>query len=449
MINRRTFLNTMKHCAVFSGLTGLACADARDQRPNILLIVADDLGYEMLGCYGGLETDTPNLDSMAKNGVMFTRAYTSPVCTPSRMSLYTGTYMPRHQFSSVLPIHVGSDIAVDMQEWPTYAQALRAAGYATSVTGKWQLAGLEFHPDHCRQAGFDSWCVWQIWKDGAKTTRYWQPVFNQDGEIRQDIDDQFGPDVLTGYVIEQMRSAQKANKPFCIQHNMLLPHVPLVQTPDDKKANCPASLKNMVRYLDKQVGKLLTALDELDLTENTFVFFVGDNGTQAEKPRMTTAGKITGGKWTLTDAGTHVPFIAFSPNLIPSGRRLDDLIDMADFFPTICELAGVKILPKNGIDGVSFVRPLTGRGRGTRPRVTAGIGDDFFIFDGDWRLHHRGEKLVDCRELPEEKRADMNSEAAEAAKARLLPDLNELRRLWNQDKQIDRSRSCSDHQAAP
>lgn len=172
-VNRRTFLNAVKYCAFGSCLSGLACAAAGKQRPNILLIVADDLGYEMLGCYGSLETDTPNLDKMAKDGVMFTRAYTSPVCTPSRMSLYTGTYMPRHQFSSVLPIHVGSDIAVDMQEWPTYAQTLRAAGYATSVTGKWQLAGLEFHPDHCLQAGFDSWCVWQIWKEdyGIKSNR--------------------------------------------------------------------------------------------------------------------------------------------------------------------------------------------------------------------------------------------------------------------------------------
>jgi arylsulfatase A len=133
--------------------------------PNILLIVADDLGCEALGCYGGLDFSTPHLDRLASEGMRFSLAYTSPVCTPSRMTFYTGTYVTRHKYYDVLPVHLGTKKAVDFRNrWTTFAQLLREAGYATSVTGKWQLAALEFHPEHCRDAGFDSWCVWQIWR---------------------------------------------------------------------------------------------------------------------------------------------------------------------------------------------------------------------------------------------------------------------------------------------
>ena len=93
---------------------------------------------------------------------------------------------------------------------PTFAQQIRANGYLTSLTGKWQLATLEHHPDHIRDAGFDSWCVWQIWRDGSKTDRHWNPTFNQDGKIRDDIADRFGPDVLVDYVIDEMREAKAA-----------------------------------------------------------------------------------------------------------------------------------------------------------------------------------------------------------------------------------------------
>jgi hypothetical protein len=102
---------------------------------------------------------------------------------------------------NVLPVHLGTDKAVDFRKMPTFAQQIRANGHRTSVTGKWQLATIEKHPGHIRDAGFDSWCVWQIWKKGEKTDRHWNPTFNQDGAIREDIADRFGPDVLCDYVI--------------------------------------------------------------------------------------------------------------------------------------------------------------------------------------------------------------------------------------------------------
>ncbi|WP_423130531.1 sulfatase-like hydrolase/transferase [Gaoshiqia sp. Z1-71] len=400
------------------------------EKPNILLILADDLGYEKLGCYGGLGTSTPNLDKMAEKGALFTRTYTSPVCTPSRMSLYTGSYTPRHQYTKVLPIHLGSKEVVDFENrFPTYAQSLKEAGYQTSVTGKWQLGALEFYPDHCKSAGFDSWCVWQIWKDNRKTVRYWEPTINRDGQIMRTTEKDFGPDMLTNYVIDRMKAAKEAGEPFLIHHNMLLPHDPIIETPDDVKAGRGASLDHMISYLDKQVGILLNALNELHLTDQTIVFFMGDNGTFAQSPRMTTQGEVAGGKYDLNDGGSHVPFIAYAPGRVPANSKVNDLIDFADFFPTICELAGANIPRHANPDGISFVKPLTGKGAGERQWVTSGIDDDFFIFDGEWRLHAKDSKLFDCRQLPNEAAADETSAEAKKAREKLAPVVERLKQI--------------------
>lgn len=400
---------------------------------NILLIVADDLGYEKLGAYGGIETETPQLDTMAAEGVLFTRAYASPVCTPSRMSLYTGTYITRHQYEKVLPIHNGSKEAVDFSQWTSLATSFQKAGYQTSVTGKWQLAGLEFHPDHPRTAGFDSWCLWQIWKDGAKTTRYWNATYNRDGKVLEDTGNAFGPDLLTSYIIDRMKTAKAQRKPFFIQHNMVLPHYPVVDTPRSKDEKATASHGAMISYMDGEVGKLMEALRDLNLMSNILVVFIGDNGTQSKQPRQTREGTVTGGKWDLNDAGTHVPLIYYAPGRLKGGIRLEGLVEITDLYPTLLETAGLEMDPdpQMELDGRSFRDALIGAGPFPREYVTAGIGGDFFVFDGNWRLHHRGDKLVDCRGLPEEKVVDPDSRdpQALAARERLLPWLNHLRTL--------------------
>lgn len=402
-------------------------AQEKIEKPNILFIVADDLGYEKLGSYNGLYSLTPNIDRLAEQGSMFLRAYASPVCTPSRMSIYTGTYATTHRYTDVLPVHVGSKQFVDFGKWTTYTQLLKQNGYHTAVTGKWQMAGLEFYPNHCSSAGFDSWCVWQIWHNNKKTTRYWNATINEDGKIRTDIDSLFGPDVLTDYVIRQMKLAKQKGKPFIIQHNMVLPHVPIVTTPNDKNAKRQASLDNMIKYMDKQVGELLEAVDQLKIGDNTIVIFIGDNGTQSKIPRETNNGLVSGGKWTLTDGGMHVPLIIHCPDRIPVNRKVQNLIDITDLFPTICDLSNTKINDSLNIDGVSFYNLLSGEeGIVKRKWITAGIGDDFVIFDGNWRLHHKENKLIDCRNLPEEKNAIMESNEAKEALSKLTPILNEL-----------------------
>ncbi|MEC5125468.1 sulfatase-like hydrolase/transferase [Verrucomicrobiales bacterium BCK34] len=417
------YLITMNRALLFSLflLSSLVAATASaDSRPNVLFIIADDLGYEALGSYGGQDFDTPRLDAFAAQSTRLTRCYGSAVCTPSRMSLYTGNYVINHGYRSVLPVHQGTKQSVDFSKLKTLPESFRKAGYRTATTGKWQLAALEHHPHHIRSGGFDSWCVWQIWKDGAKTTRYDNPCFNQDGKIRDDISERFGPDVLGDYVINEMKIGAKTGQPFYIHHNMLLPHWPILPTPDDRAGgDDKGSLASMIHYMDKKIGELFDALDKLELTDNTWVIFIGDNGTDSTKPRSTDQGKVNGGKHHLVEGGIHLPAMIRGPGMT-SAAVFDDLVDIADFYPTICELANVPSPAPGTIDGVSCAPQL--RGESTAPArnfVTAAYGEDDCIFDGEWRLHRKGDVLWDCRNLPREIVVKTPTKESNEARARL------------------------------
>ena len=420
------------HCAAFTTvaiallLTGNLMAAGKEKKPNIVFIFADDIGYEALNCYGGLDFKTPHLDRMAAEGLRFQKMYTSPVCTPSRVSMHTGLYTFRHKHTTVLPVNLGSSQKVDFQKMPTYAQQLRQNGYATSVTGKWQLATLEKWPDHIKNAGFDSWCVWQIWHKGGKTLRHWNATFNKDGKIMADISERFGPDVLADYVIEQMSSAMKAGKPFFVLHNELLPHFPMIDTPDDRKQEREAKLGNMIEYMDKLVGRILDKVDQLGIRDNTYVFFMGDNGTQEEyftnpefgrenerkHTRHTVKGNVNGGKFILCDAGSHVPFIAWGPSTIPHNKVCHELIDVVDLFPTFCELTGTPISESLKIDGHSIVSHIQGKPGPTREWTHQGLKREEDIFDGKWRYFINTGKLWDARRIPNEPVAEKNEETA-------------------------------------
>ncbi len=417
---------------------------AAAERPNVLLIFADDIGYEALGCYGGLDFETPNLDRMANEGLRFSRAYTSPICTPSRVSLHTGLYVPRHGHGDVLPVHKGTDRIVDFGKMPTFAQQIRGTGYRTSVSGKWQLATLSKHPDHVRTAGFDSWCVWQIWNDGQKTDRHWNPTFNQDGVIRDDIADRFGPDVLVDYVTEQMREAATDGKPFLIVHNELLPHWPVVETPDDRRLGRTPSLGHFLSYMDKLVGRLLDEVEALGIRDNTYVVFMGDNGTwepdfrnpRAGEPgegphtRHTIAGRVNGGKGQLNDGGSHVPLLVWGPPSVPTGAVCNDLVDVVDLFPTFCELTGTAIPAAMALDGRSIVPQIHGQPGVPRPWVHHALakqrgGEN--LFDGHFRLFRTTGRLIDAHGLPAEKPSDSADPEAAAAKAELKDIFEKIR----------------------
>jgi arylsulfatase A-like enzyme len=217
----------------------------------------------------------------------------------------------------------------------------------------------------------------------------------------------------------------------------------MIDTPDDRTLGRKANLGNMIAYMDKLVGRLLDAIEAMGIRENTYVVFMGDNGTQesyfrnpkAGQPgekahtRHTAAGTVDGGKFTLTDGGAHVPLIVWGPPGVPAKRVCDDLIDVVDLFPTFCELSGTKVPASLRLDGRSIVPQIHGK-EGT-PRLwthqaTGKHGES--LFDGSWRLIKKGDRLIDCRKLPAERPADMSDPGAAAAKARLTRIFQELKK---------------------
>jgi arylsulfatase A-like enzyme len=230
----------------------------------------------------------------------------------------------------------------------------------------------------------------------------------------------FGPDVLADYVIAKMTEATRAKKPFFILHNELLPHWPLVKTPQDRSLNRKASMGNMIEYMDMLVGRVLNAINELGVRDNTYVFFMGDNGLQVsyrnnalyknsrfgqpgekEHTRHTIKGNVDGAKSDLNDAGSHVPFIAWGPKSIPAGGVNEELVDVVDLFETFCELTATNHIVET--DGRSIVNQIHGKDGPPRQWVHQGLPQGESIFDGQWRYLLQSGQLIDARELPKER----------------------------------------------
>jgi arylsulfatase A len=336
------------------------CPAAEPARPpNILFIMADDLGYECLSANGSLSYQTPNLDRLAAEGVRFEQCYAQPLCTPSRLQLLTGLYNKRNyvRFGLLDP------------EAKTIAQSLRSNGYATGIAGKWQLEGGFEGPKHF---GFDDSTLWQL---TIRKSRYANPLLEINGTVKQYKAGEYGPDLVSDALcafIERNRE-----RPFFAYYPMLLTHSPYVPTPDsvDWNPRDPGAEKSqgdkkyfgeMVRYMDKIVGKLIQKLDDLQLRENTIIIFTGDNGTGRGVVTRTSSGEVIGGKGTTTSAGMHVPLIANCPGRIPGGRVSPDLIDFTDFFPTLLELTDTPAPEGLALDGRSFAPQL--RGEAGTPR---------------------------------------------------------------------------------
>ena len=324
------------------------------------MIMADDFGYECLGCNGSADYKTPVLDSMAKQGIRFEHCYAQPLCTPTRVKLMTGIYNVRNY------VEFGK---LDRGQ-RTFAHILKENGYRTCIAGKWQL-GRE--PDSAQHFGFDESCLWQHVTSGRDKQghdgRYANPMLCTNGEFKEFTGGEFGPDLTGDFICDFME--KNKDVPFFVYYPMILTHCPFVATPDspDWKEQCKRSpsykgdakyFGDMVAYVDKDVGKLKAKLEQLGLAENTIILFTGDNGT--DKPvvtKMQDGSTIAGDKGSMRDGGTRVPLIAYGPGLIRKEIVTDALVDFSDFLPTICDLAGIT-KPDN-VDGRSFYPLLAGK----------------------------------------------------------------------------------------
>ena len=346
----------LRGALIVLGLMVYQLSAAPSRRPNIVLIMADDLGYECLRVNGGRSYHTPRLDALAAQGLRFTHCHAQPVCTPSRVKIMTGRYNFRNyvSFETLSP-----------QE-TTFGHLLQAAGYQTCIAGKWQLSGRgqAYVGTSPVAAGFDTYCLWQMDRD-SKGSRYWNPKIEQDGHELSGLEQAYGPDVFTQYICDFM--AEHKDWPFFVYYPMALTHGPHVPTPDsgmqiNKKVKRDTRyFADMVTYTDKLVGQILGKIEGLGLSDNTLVLFTGDNGTDKKVTSVLGERQIKGGKGSSKDAGTHVPLLAFWQGVTPNGRVCDDLIDFSDFVPTLVELSGASAPSGSSWDGISFLPQLRGQ----------------------------------------------------------------------------------------
>jgi len=357
-------------------------------QPNIILILADDLGVETIGSYGGESYQTPALDRIASEGMRFENAHAQPLCTPSRVKLMTGKYNFRNYKHFMY---------LDPSE-TTFAHSLKKAGYRTVISGKWQLVdnGIDdvegMLPEH---SGFDDHFLWQVRRKDA-TSRYWGPRITDNGRLINYPKNQFGPDLFNQRVVNYIK--QSGEQPFFIYYPMALPHLPLVTTPDSLEASGKEEqFSGMIAYMDKLVGQVKDAVVEQGIAENTVILFVGDNGTDRRITSVRNGVEVSGGKGKTSNSGSHVPFMAWWPKTIEPAQADHNLINLSDFFPTLMELADTSMPADHARDGISLVDVL--KGNSSSP-----IRSEQFIhynpqwmhfparyaFDGTWKLYENG-----------------------------------------------------------
>lgn len=332
------------------------------ERLNIVLIMADDVSHTALSVYGGEkwiygpEVKTPNLDKLANEGMRFNHAYSLPLCTPTRVSLMSGVNNGRN--------HVGVFYLEESQV--SFGNLFQHAGYKTLFAGKWKLSGKtkSSFPDIF---GFDEYFVTE--HDGPNPPRYYNPVIGMhkpsDGINRKTVKytkGEYGPDLVNSYVLNFIE--RNKEKPFLVYYPMVLVHDPHTPTPDmpnyhENKEN-NANFPNMVEYMDKMVGNVVSKLKELGLSKNTIILFTGDNGTKkAHTVYLKNGVSYGGGKGLLSDEGVHVPMIVNQPGKVPVGTN-NDLVCLTDIFPTLCEIARIKIPSTVKLDGQSFYTQALG-----------------------------------------------------------------------------------------
>lgn len=392
---------------------GAVVAQAAERPPNIVLIFADDVGREVLGCYGGTSYKTPNIDALSDGGMQFSHCYSMPVCHPSRITLLSGRY----------PSAFGNPKWGGYPEGEakkTFAAELQRAGYATAVAGKWQLQLLKNNPDHPQELGFDESSVFG-WHEGA---RFHEPFIYENGKKRDDTAGTYGPDLYVEFLSDFMEKNRE--QPFMVWYSMALCHdvtddigKPVPFYKDDRWMN----YGEMVASMDEMVGRIVKAVDDLQLRENTLILFTTDNGTAAssylgvdENGKMYKhevysefGGKqIRGGKGKLNDWGTRVPFIANWKGKITPGRSYSDLIDFSDFLPTFIDLAGAE-MPKGPLNGQSFAPRLLGTGSGDRTWVYAEHRGKSWTRNRRFKLYDDG-RFFNVEQDPEEqKKLDLDA----------------------------------------
>ena len=303
-------------------------------KPNVIFILADDLGIGNVSCYGSDKYKTNNIDKLASGGTRYTQAFTAALCGPSRALIMTGRYAFRNGSTN-------QDACMKMPIAELrLAQTFKSAGYATAAIGKWgQL------PGEPNEAGFDDYLRF----NGSGF--YWNKNKSKGGAYRANGKElklgekEYMPDLMHSQAVSFIKKNQA--KPFFLYYSMVHVHGEIQPTPDSA-ADSKDLYSDNILYMDKLVGKLVAELDTLKLRENTLIIFMGDNGTAKGQDKLSTIGgrNVSGVKGTMLECGGLVPMIANWPGKTPAGKVSANLIDSTDFLPTFADLIGTKLPAK-------------------------------------------------------------------------------------------------------
>lgn len=377
-------------------LVSSAYAADPPKQPNVIIFLADDLGYGDLGCYGHPRILTPNLDAFAKQGVRLTQCYSaSAVCSPSRSAILTGR--TPHRNGVYTWIAAGSEVHLRTSEI-TLPRLLKDAGYATCHVGKWHLNGKFNDPAQPQPGdyGYDHWMATQnnagpSHKDPSNFVRNGQPVGKLEG---------FSAPLVVDEAIDWLSTKRDKTKPFFLAVCTHEPHLPIESDPKFQKPYADLSEDfqqhhGNVTQLDHAFGKLMKALDEQKLNDTTFVFFTADNGPEGNghsgRTRGSTGG-LRGRKRAIYEGGIRVPGIARWPGQIKPGTTSDAPVIGSDLFPTVLGITGLKPPADRTIDGADVLAALTGKAPVAERKVplywrlNMAPGMHMALRDGDWKI---------------------------------------------------------------
>lgn len=367
-------------CVLFAGVNQ---SDAKS--PNVILMMADDLGYNDLSCYGSERQKTPVLDKLAGEGLRLTSFYAgATVCTPSRMALLTGAYPPRVGWRGGV---VGYGVKTFNGLAPkarTMGEVFKEAGYQTALIGKWHLGDTpELHPIG---QGFDM--TFFIDKSNNQTKKLWRG--------RELVADPFNNSRLTENFTNDAIKFIKANqeKPFFLYLPFSAPHFPAQAHPEWKGKSANGAYGDVVEELDGRIGEILKTLESTGLEEQTIVVFMSDNGIEPGQKKWGSGKPFRGLKWSSLEGGTRVPCIIRFPDVVPAGKVSGKLVTAIDLLPTLSHACGIalekesKSVPK--IDGLNLWESLTGKSD-SHPRTSMlywqGWAVPQAIRAGDWKLY--------------------------------------------------------------
>jgi arylsulfatase A-like enzyme len=399
---------------------------ALGNQPNIILIMADDLGYGSLGCYGNPGIKTPNIDGIAAAGTRFNDFHSNgPMCSPTRAALLTGRYPQRSAWvddDQLSPVFEKQRRENPVQRWAwgispvevTIARLLRQAGYRTGIIGKWHLGyDFKFHP---MNFGFDEFRGFvggavdyhsHVATHGRRELDWWKDrkIQNENG---------YTTDLLGRHASEFI--TRHKERPFFLYLAHAAPHVPLQGRDPDKKMSPAATYQEMIEILDESVGKVVGTLRAHGLEQKTLLIFCSDNG--AAPPRGVAAnGRLKGKKGDLAEGGHRVPCIAFWPGVIAPGGIQDQTVMTMDFFPTFAKLAGATPPGNHQIDGIDIMPLMKGDTRKEDRVLHWLFGNRWAVRKGSWKLGGQGGKpltLVNLEDDLEEKSNLINRQPARA-----------------------------------